>query len=73
MKLIGECYFSTKIENNVFTGNTALYGGAIYSGSPFSNLIMLNNIYTKNSAINGGAIYKVAPGKRVYIPSLNIN
>jgi len=46
---------------NEFTGNSAYYGGAIYSHSPWLTLEMSGNIFSNNSAYDGGSLYKASP------------
>ena len=44
-------------KSNVFTGNRANLGGAIYTGARLS---VSDSNFTSNSAVNGGAIYSTA-------------
>jgi predicted outer membrane repeat protein len=45
-----------KVLSNNFTGNTAVYGGAIYVD--VSPVVISDNTFTRNSAVYGGAIYE---------------
>jgi len=45
---------------NEFTGNTAYYGGAIYSQSPLLTLILNGNQFSGNRALDGGSLYKIS-------------
>ena len=47
---------------NEFSGNTALYGGAIYSSNILLGFSFSDNIFSENDAYDGGAIYKKSVG-----------
>jgi predicted outer membrane repeat protein len=50
--------FQVSFISNVFNGNTAYYGGAIYSTNQLVGFSFSGNTLSQNSAYDGGALYK---------------
>lgn len=56
--------------SNVFSGNKAFYGGAVYNENYLMNVISKLDTFSNNDATDGGAFYKISDRKKEKISIL---